>query len=167
LARVLKELEMKLLYELMKDSRRSDRELAKSIGVSQPTVSRTLKKMQKDFGVTFTASADLSKAGFEIMAITFGKKEKKAMEEQKIQEYLEEYRDSIIFASTGRSSSMDSDRLTISVHKSYSDYVRFREYLRTEWEGLVLVDSSFIISLKSDKIIKPLSTHYLFENLEK
>lgn len=167
MARVLKELEMKLLYELMKDSRRSDRELAKSIGVSQPTISRTLKKMQKDFGVTFTASADLAKAGFEIMAITFGKKEKKPMEKQKIQEYLEEYRDSIIFASTGRSSSMDSDRLTISVHKSYSDYVRFREYLRTEWEGLVLVDSSFIISLKSDKIIRPLSTHYLFENLEK
>ena len=40
----VKDTEVKLISELMKDSRRSDRELAKTIGVSQPTISRTIRK---------------------------------------------------------------------------------------------------------------------------
>jgi DNA-binding Lrp family transcriptional regulator len=31
----------------MKNSRRSDRQLAKALGVSQPTVSRTLERLEK------------------------------------------------------------------------------------------------------------------------
>ena len=159
----LKDVELKLLLEIMKNSRKSDRALAKSIGVSQPTFSRLLKKMQKDFGMTFTASADLAKIGFELVAITFGKQEKEPVDPQKVKQLLDGFNNCIIFASTGRSSDIDSDRMIISVHKSYSDYVEFKEYLRTEWNGLVSVGSSFIISLKSDKVIRPISTHYLFE----
>jgi DNA-binding Lrp family transcriptional regulator len=43
----LKDVELKLISELMKNSRKSDRELAKKIGVSQPTVTRTRTKLQK------------------------------------------------------------------------------------------------------------------------
>ncbi len=35
-----------LLYELMKDSKRSDRELAKAIGVSQPTITRMRETLE-------------------------------------------------------------------------------------------------------------------------
>jgi hypothetical protein len=42
----MKNIELKLISELMKNSRRSDRELAKAIGVSQPTVSRLIKKLE-------------------------------------------------------------------------------------------------------------------------
>lgn len=38
----MKDVELSLVAELLKDSRRSDRELAKAIGVSQPTVSRLM-----------------------------------------------------------------------------------------------------------------------------
>ena len=44
----IKEVEWKLISELMKNSRRSDRELAKTIGVSQPTVSRLIKRLEKE-----------------------------------------------------------------------------------------------------------------------
>jgi Lrp/AsnC family transcriptional regulator for asnA, asnC and gidA len=44
----LKEVELKVISELMKSSRRSDRELAKAIGVSQPTVSRIIKRLEKE-----------------------------------------------------------------------------------------------------------------------
>ena len=40
----VKDAELKLISELMKNSRRSDRELAKAIGVSQPTIGRMIKK---------------------------------------------------------------------------------------------------------------------------
>jgi DNA-binding Lrp family transcriptional regulator len=41
----MKELEGKWLSELLKNSRRSDRELAKAIGVSQPTTTRLRTKL--------------------------------------------------------------------------------------------------------------------------
>ena len=44
----MKDVELKLISELMKNSRRSDRELAKTLGVSQPTVSRTLKRLETE-----------------------------------------------------------------------------------------------------------------------
>jgi DNA-binding Lrp family transcriptional regulator len=39
---------MSLLLELLKDSKRSDRELAKVLGVSQPTVSRMRSRLVKE-----------------------------------------------------------------------------------------------------------------------
>ena len=42
----LKDVELRLISELIKDSRRSDRELAKAIGVSQPTVSRVRVRLE-------------------------------------------------------------------------------------------------------------------------
>jgi DNA-binding Lrp family transcriptional regulator len=44
----VKDIELRLIAELMKNSRRSDRELTKIIGVSQPTVSRTIKRLDKE-----------------------------------------------------------------------------------------------------------------------
>ena len=39
---------MSLLLELLKDSKRSDRELAKILGVSQPTITRLRHKLEKN-----------------------------------------------------------------------------------------------------------------------
>jgi DNA-binding Lrp family transcriptional regulator len=36
----MKDIERRLISELMKNSRRSDRELAKALGTSQPTITR-------------------------------------------------------------------------------------------------------------------------------
>lgn len=44
----MKDIEVRIISELMKNSRRSDRELAKAIGVSQPTISRTIKRLEKE-----------------------------------------------------------------------------------------------------------------------
>jgi len=42
-----KELPQKLLRELLKNSKRSDRDLAKILKVSQPTITRTRHKLEK------------------------------------------------------------------------------------------------------------------------
>jgi DNA-binding Lrp family transcriptional regulator len=41
-------LDLKLIAELMKNSKQSDRELAKKLGVSQPTVTRTRTRLEKE-----------------------------------------------------------------------------------------------------------------------
>jgi DNA-binding Lrp family transcriptional regulator len=68
----LKDSELRLVSELMKNSRRSDRELAHAIGVSQPTVSRMIKMLEKEGTIKeYSMIPDFRKLGFEIMAVTF------------------------------------------------------------------------------------------------
>jgi DNA-binding Lrp family transcriptional regulator len=40
----MKDIELRLISELMKNSRRSDRELAKAIGISQPTIGNSSRR---------------------------------------------------------------------------------------------------------------------------
>ncbi len=68
----MKNVGRKLISELMKNSRRSDRELAQAIGVSQPTVSRTIKKLEKEGYIReYTMIPDFHKLGYEIAVLTF------------------------------------------------------------------------------------------------
>jgi Lrp/AsnC family transcriptional regulator for asnA, asnC and gidA len=58
----MKDIELKLLSELMKNSRRSDRELAKAIGTSQPPVSRMISRLEKEGVIKeYTMTPDFSK----------------------------------------------------------------------------------------------------------
>jgi DNA-binding Lrp family transcriptional regulator len=66
----LKDTELKVISELMKNSRRSDRELAKAIGASQPTVSRIIKKLEKEKIIEeYTMIPNFSKLGYKILAL--------------------------------------------------------------------------------------------------
>ena len=65
---------MNLLLELLKDPKRSDREIAKTLGVSQPTVTRRRQRLVKEGWIKdFTVIPDFVKMGYEIMAIIFFK----------------------------------------------------------------------------------------------
>jgi DNA-binding Lrp family transcriptional regulator len=58
----------------MKNSRRSDRELAKALKVSQPTVSRMIKKLEKEGVIQeYTMIPNFSKLGYQIMGASFVK----------------------------------------------------------------------------------------------
>ena len=66
-----KKLTKKLLFELLKDSKRSDRELAKVLRVSQPTITRRRNKLVDEGMIQeFTIIPDFTKMGYEIMAIS-------------------------------------------------------------------------------------------------
>jgi len=68
------ELKKRLLAELLKNSRRSDRELARALGSSQPTITRTRQKIEREGLIrSYTIIPDWRKLGFEIMAFTFTK----------------------------------------------------------------------------------------------
>src|SRR4030043_981956 len=67
----LKPIDYKILFELMKDSHRSDRQLAKALGVSQPTVTRRRAMLEENFIDGYTVIPKFGQIGFEIAAITF------------------------------------------------------------------------------------------------
>lgn len=167
----MKELQLKLVSELLKNNRRSDRELAKASGVSQPTISRMIKKLEEEGVIKEHAIIpDLRKMGIELLAITLG-----AWSPEKIKNYSEETRvekakkflsehPNVIFASSGQGLGMG--RMIVTVHKNYSDYTEFMRQARTEWAGLVKLES-FIISLETDIATFPFTLRNLGKYLEK
>ena len=59
----LKPIDHKLLFELIKDSHRSDRQLAKALGVSQPTVTRRRALLEENYIEGYTIIPKLGKIG--------------------------------------------------------------------------------------------------------
>ena len=163
----MKDLELKLICELVRNSRKSDRELAKSIGVSQPTVSRIRTRLEKEGVIEYTGTINLRKLGFEIIAITFAnwKHEQYADTDMpKAQDFIKKH-PNIIFVSTGMG--MSSDRVAVSVHKNYSDYTEYVREIKTEGAEFMTLTDTFLIALNSDNILRPISLRYLADCLEK
>jgi DNA-binding Lrp family transcriptional regulator len=69
----LKSIDYEIISELIKNSRLSDRQVAKKLGTSQPTVTRRRTQLEKEGMLDYTGVPDLKKLGFEILAFTFGK----------------------------------------------------------------------------------------------
>ncbi len=63
----LKPIDYKILFELMKDSHRSDRQLAKALGVSQPTVTRRRAMLEENYIEGYTVIPKFGQIGFEII----------------------------------------------------------------------------------------------------
>jgi len=163
----MKDTELKLICELIKNSRKSDRELAKSIGVSQPTISRVRSRLEKEVIMEYTMRPNLHKLGFQILAVTFAKLNPENQQNPKILERAKDFVEShpnIMFASTGRG--VHSDRLAVSIHKSYSDYSEFMQELKRDYGEFYTVTESFLVSLESDKILRPMTLRALADCLK-
>ena len=151
---------MKLLLEFMKNSKRSDREIAKIIGVSQPTITRMRQRLVNEGLIReFTIIPDFVKMGYEIMAISsFKSKRTKEMEERTIK--LTMARPNILFAAMAHG--MGKNGVIISFHKNYTDFSNFLRDLRLEGGDDLQDYDTLLISLK-EKAVKPLSLKYLAE----
>jgi len=156
---------MRLLSEYLKDSKRSDRELAKVVGVSQPTVTRIRQRLVKEGAIKhFTVIPDFVKMGYEIMAISWVKTKVLGVAEleEKAQKYWKKY-PNVIFAS--RAEGNGKNGVLISLHKSYADYSDFITENLREWGDYIQEYETALINLKG-RIVKPLSLTYLGEQKE-
>jgi DNA-binding Lrp family transcriptional regulator len=167
---VLKDVELRLVSELMKNSRRSDRELAKVLGVSQPTVSRTIKKLEKGGVIKeYTIIPDFGKLGYKILAITLIKLKRLLNQEQierarKIaQESLNAEALEVVMLERGLG--LDADGAFITYHKDYSSHVRFIEWLK-QFDFLTIEDiRNFLVSLEDTVHYRPLTLSALANHI--
>ena len=165
----LKDIDLKILFELMKNSKTSDRKLAKKIDVSQPTVTRRRARLEKEGLLDYTAIPDFKKLGFQIMAFSFSKWTPEALAELKpevefagqLQRFFSRF-PNVIFATTGGSGLGGMDSASISVHRNYGDYAKFMNEIRREWGKYVAAFDSFIFSLQED-VVRPITFKYLGE----
>ena len=157
----------KLLRELLKDSRRSDRELARVIGASQPTVTRN-RRLLANYIRSYTIVPEFEKIGYEILAITFAKA--KTYEQEKVEEKLALAKKwvmnhpNILFASDGEG--LGKDAAMVSVHKNYSKYADFMRDYTVRFADFVTDVQSFVVSLKTGVLMKPFDVKYIADDID-
>ncbi len=159
---------MQLLQELVKNSKRSDRDLAKLLNVSQPTLTRMRKRLEKDnFILDYTAIPNMSKLGFEIVAFTFFDIDRFDPKTGELDKVIGERshkwvgnNSKIIFAAGGEGLH-GKNCMMISVHRDFTDYTDFVSDMRGQWASKIRDMESFLVSLKA-KIPKRFS----FRNME-
>jgi DNA-binding Lrp family transcriptional regulator len=123
----LKMVEWKLIGELMKNSRRSDRDLSKVIGVSQPTVSRMVKRLEMEGYIKeYTMIPDFRKLGYELVALTFLKlkgslsHEETQKARETVKERIKESKFPIVMLERGMG--LGYDGVLVSVYENYASY---------------------------------------------
>jgi len=161
----LKPIDYKLLFELMKDSHRSDRQLAKALGVSQPTVTRRRTILEENYIEGYTIIPKFGKIGFEIAAFTFLKsklKQKTGQEKDEALKKLNEWymnQPNVLVVQDGRG--MGWDAICISMHKSFSDFAEFIRAQDSELSDWIIESQTFHVDLKPGIAIKPFHLKYL------
>ena len=157
-----KKIALKLLFELVKNSKRSDRELAKILGVSQPTITRMRQKLEKKTIKEYTAIPDWVELGYELMAFTFSNMsfQPGEMQEQagKAKDWLMKH-PNVIFASNG--DGMSKNGMCISLHKDYTSFAKFIAECHAGWGEYLKDIQFFLVSLKGGVVLKPFSLKYL------
>ena len=150
----MKDIERRLISELMTNCRRSDRQLAKALGVSQPTVTRTLHKFEKEGIIKeYCAIPDFTKVGYTLFAVTFVK-----LKSQLSQDQLEKAREiakesvKIIpnFIMLERGMGMSYDGVFLSFHENYSSFTLLKQWL-AQFDFLQVSSiQSFLIDLEDE-----------------
>jgi len=155
-----KQLPQKLLRRLLANSKRSDRELAKRLDVSQPTISRIRSRLEKKGLIKdYTITPDFTQMGFEILALTFVKMRAEILSPEVMdgaKKYAEKW-PNVIFASSGEGLGMTG--VIISFHKDYTEYHSRLNRLRVDWKEFTEDIRSFIISLKEGEFKRFSLTH--------
>ena len=176
----MKDVELKIVAELLKNSHRSDRELAKAVRVSQPTVSR-LRKRLEDQGVIreYTMIPDFHELGYKIMALFFLKLGQggtplspQQLEEMfsKSQKLEKDNPRTFLMVKTGIG--LNHDMVVISLFHDYSEYAAYMKMIKSEseaelspyFEGESI--ESFLINLE-EKHYQPLTLSRLAVNLQR
>jgi len=146
---------IKLLYELIKNSKRSDRDLAKTLRVSQPTITRTRKRLEKmGYIQEYTVIPNMTKLGFEIAAFTFlnilrydaKTGEKNSETAEKAHNWMK-MNPRILFAAGGDGIN-GKNCMMVSLHRNFTDYTEFVSDFRTRWAANIKDIDGFLVSLR-------------------
>jgi DNA-binding Lrp family transcriptional regulator len=163
----LKDLDYEILFELMRNARLSDRQLAKKLRVSQPTITRRRTILEKELIDGYTVIPKWEKLGYEIFAMTFYKikatiasREKYESTRKKGLQWLMS-QPNVIMA--GACQGIGVDAFVLSFHKSYSNYDEWMRNIRLEMAEFLEDVKSVLVNLAGKELLKPLNLKYLGE----
>jgi len=140
-----------LLTELIKNSKRSDRDLSRILHVSQATVSRSRKKLEGKGIKQYTVIPNLLEMGYQVLAFTFLGMKISGFGSSvdywtKAKEWCRLHNE-IIYGAAGEG--LNSNGVLISVHKSIYEYHKLLNEGRRVWADQLDSVQSFVISLEN------------------
>ena len=160
-------LDFKLLFELMKDAKTTDRKIAKTLRVSQPTVTRRRALIEKELVDGYTVFPKWSKIGYEILAVTLVKSQLKFASEEKREsaygksmEWMAK-QPNVIMGCGCRGMGMTG--IMISLHKSYAELDEFLVSHRRHLGDILEDVQTIIVNLSGEACYRPLHLKYLAE----
>jgi len=143
-----KDLPQQLLRALFENSKRSDRELAKVLGVSQPTITRTRNQLEREGVIQdYTIVPDFKKLGFQIMAIGLVKVRLDAITPEsmaKAKAYAEQT-PCAIYSAMGEGMGMNG--VVITFHRTYTEFNHQMNAFRAAWKDFLDRIEFFLIPL--------------------
>ncbi len=161
-----KEEKIRLLFALVRKSRTSDKELSKTLGMSQTTTTRRRKELEKEGYINeYTATPNFAKIGIGIIAFSFSSIADRLLSSEElanIRKWLNEQPE-VLCDLEGQG--LDSNLIMISVHKNYEGYLAFYKKLREERirRSVPLRIQTFTVGTsKIGAVLKPFS----FRNIE-
>ncbi len=144
-----------VFFELIKNSKKSDRDIAKKLKISQPTVTRIRKKLEKNVIGKYTALPILPEIGIELISFTFGKCDNPKKNIKTCLEQMIKTNPKVLFAVSGEG--MGKTCLIIALNKNYKDYVDFltniREQVRIHCKGAKVEFDSFLAPTSKDHFL--------------
>jgi DNA-binding Lrp family transcriptional regulator len=166
----MREIEWKILSELMKNARKSDRQLARLIGTSQPTVTRVRTKLEKNGCIReYTVIPNFRKLGYEIFAVTLFKYEKhfdaeKTKKAKKIlSESFKKGPFEIIMAERGLGGGYNA--IMMSIHRDYESFTELMNWAQQFYDLELGEFQSFLVNLSEEVRYRPLTFSSLAKDL--
>jgi Lrp/AsnC family leucine-responsive transcriptional regulator len=154
---------LKLVSELFRNSRKSDREMARKLGVSQPTVSRMRGKLESEGIIKeYTIIPDFAKLGFELVAISCVKAKVRTDYLERAQEWVKNYPNIVLSA---KAEGSGKNAVMISLHKSYTDYSKFVSETQMQWADDIENYDTILIALKGP-VVRAFSLRSLAEAIQ-
>ncbi len=158
----IRAIELSVLSELMKNSRASDRELAKKLRKSQPTISRIRAKLEREgYIMEYTLIPDLTKLGYEIASVVFvrSKNHPNRKEMEKIKSVAHEWEKRLAFSSIMaiQGEGLGYQAMIVSFHRNFAGYREFIDQIKR----FPYIDAgnvqSFLIGVNTAYAYRPLT----------
>jgi DNA-binding Lrp family transcriptional regulator len=166
----MKDIELKLISELMKNSRRTDKELAKAIGASTQAASKTRKKLEKEgYFLEYTTIPNFGKLDYHLFALTFASFKKglsgREKDDAREQALEQAHTAPLNVVAIERGIGLNHDAVIASFHKDYSSYVKLTQVLKSNPYMDLSKLESFLVNLDDEVRYRPLTLSTLAQHM--
>ena len=140
---------LSVFLELIKNSKESDRDIAKRLKISQPTVTRIRQKLEKlGYIQEYTVIPNFPKLGFEIVAFIFFNANRCLGKKIKTDAHKwVQNNPSIIFSAAG-DGIRGKNCAMLTIHKNFTEYTKFLNNFKSTWKDLGPVET-FLVPLST------------------
>jgi DNA-binding Lrp family transcriptional regulator len=166
----LKDIDRQILAELLRNSKQSDRSLAKKLGVSQPTITRRRARLEKGVINSYTMIPEWVKLGYKLLVITFTSSKEARTSRERLKETLEKaakwmmHHPNVLMCVGSQGMGMGG--FMISIHKNYSEFDKFiRDHNLDLGKYLDDVQNVFV-NLDGGRILKPFDFKYFADCID-